>query len=173
MEDEAILQQWALNWGIPPRALADLSQRLCACGAARPDVDRVEASEAWVQSRLLLDAGYRPDVLLFRNNVGVLEDANGRPVRYGLANDSARVNKSLKSGDTIGVLRYEVKPSDVGRFLGLFLSVETKKVGWRPSPTDSREAAQCSWANLINSYGGVARFYAGHGNFFDSLEQQP
>lgn len=60
-------------------------------------------NEAAVQAAIRVRAaelGVRP----WRNNIGVFENAAGRPVRCGLANDSAQLNKRLKSGDLIGWL---------------------------------------------------------------------
>lgn len=165
-----VLTDWARDWGVTPDAVRDLMQRLTLEAKNTDTPAKAEGSEAWVQSRLLLDAGYRGDVLLFRNNVGVLEDRNGRPVRYGLANDSPRVNRSLKSADCIGIWRRLIHPKDVGTFIGQFVSAETKHVGWTPRPGDAHEVAQSNWAALINNYGGIARFYAGQGNFFEGLE---
>lgn len=168
MNQEFSVIAWAAKWGVPPAAIQDLSQSLVAASASER-AEREGGSEAWVQSRVLLDAGYRDDILLFRNNVGVLQDINGRPVRYGLANDSARVNQSIKSGDLLGVWRRIIRPQDVGQAIGQFVSIETKRVGWSPRPNDKHEAAQSAWAALINNYGGLARFYAGQGNIFEVL----
>ena len=47
-------------------------------------------SEAAVQQQVRYDAAKSGDIL-FRNNVGVLMDDRGVPVRYGLANDSKQI----------------------------------------------------------------------------------
>lgn len=168
-----ILQQWARVWAISDRALADLSDRLTVSARAEITGEAyAPRSEGYVQSRLLLDSGYRPDVLLFRNNVGVLRDERGRPVRFGLANDSKNVNGVVKSADLIGVWRRVIQSQDVGRTIGQFVSIEVKREGWRLSPADKHEGAQAAWSALIDSYGGVACFFSGGGNFFDTLEQR-
>lgn len=113
-------------------------------------------AESNVQSEARLRAsqmGWR----LFRNNVGVLMDDTGRPVRYGLANDSKAMNSEYKSGDLVGVRPVLILPEHVGRTLGVFVSVECKHPDWRPTPGDKRYQAQKRWADMITSLGGYAR----------------
>lgn len=130
-------------------------------------------SEAYVQSLVRLEAPGK-GVKLWRNNVGVLLDANGRPVRYGLANDSRGLNQELKSGDLIGWRRRVITVADVvaagpgGLIIAEFVSRECKPVGWRPAPPgDSErfrhEEAQRRWAALVNADGGDACFATGEG----------
>jgi hypothetical protein len=115
-------------------------------------------SEAEVQADVRLRA---PLVRahLFRNNTGVLHDKNDRPVRYGLANESAAVNKVLKSADLIGWQSVTITADMVGQTLAVFLSVEVKPEDFNgPSgkAETERYAAQAAWANLINKAGGRA-----------------
>ena len=117
-------------------------------------------SESDVQARLRLRAS-REGWLLFRNNVGVLIDATGRPVRFGLANDSKAVNKSIKSGDLIGIRPVLITQAMVGMVIGQFASVEVKREGWHLNPRDDHEVAQLSWKNIINNAGGYAIFSTG------------
>jgi hypothetical protein len=114
-------------------------------------------SEARVQSQLRLRAA-QTGKRLWRNNVGVLKDQDGRPVRFGLANDAPNVNKVLKSGDLIGYESIVITPDMVGQRIARFLSVECKAEDWKPSPTDEREKAQRNWADIINKDGGRAIF---------------
>ena len=112
--------------------------------------------------------------LLFRNNKGVLYPdpcthpsnkkrgrckcplyKRGRPVRFGLCNESPAVGKEFRSADLIGVLPYTVEPEDVGKQIGVFFSVEVKKAGARV-PKEHREG-QARWAKLLNSEGADAR----------------
>ncbi len=112
-------------------------------------------SEARVLSEVRLRAaelGYR----LFRNNVGQLLDKDGRPVRFGLANDSKALNATLKSGDLIGFETLTITPDMVGQRIARFLSVEVKAEDWRPDNSD-RYAAQLRWVELVNNAGGRAR----------------
>jgi len=131
-------------------------------------VPAMTESEARVQSRLRLEAGRDPTVKLWRNNVGVLLDATGRPVRYGLANETRELNSVVKSGDLIGWRSVLVTPEMVGRRLAVFMSRECKAEGWTPAPATNRakwvhEEAQRTWARMINDAGGDACFATGEG----------
>ena len=112
-------------------------------------------NEVSVQSEIRLQASER-GWRLFRNNVGVLIDKTGRPVRFGLANDSKAINLVYKSGDLIGLRPVLVTPEMVGQTIGQFVSIECKASTWKPCPTDGRDRAQSKWAELINNLGGYA-----------------
>lgn len=94
---------------------------------------------------------------LWRNNVGVLIDAKGRPVRFGLANDSKAVNQQIKSSDLVGITPMVIMPEDVGRVVGVFTSLEVKRPGWHWTGTD-RERAQMRWIEIVKQAGGIAGF---------------
>lgn len=147
------LHEWAARWRVPVAALAEL-RALAGAGDETPA--RPGPSEAAVASRLLLSAP-KAGVRLWRNNIGAMQDVSGRVVRYGLANESASVNRVIKSGDYIGVRLVVITPQHVGGVIGQFVSRETKAGDWRYTGTE-RERAQLAWANLINSYGGDAKF---------------
>jgi hypothetical protein len=148
------LEQWAIRNGVSYQALHDLKVNVLGM---EPTVTAVPGmSEAAVQSRIRLEAA-RLGYGLWRNNVGVLEDRNGRPVRFGLANDSAQVNRVLKSGDLIGIRPVLIGPEHVGKTIGQFVSREIKEGSWRYGGTE-REVAQQNWALRVNSLGGDARF---------------
>lgn len=118
-------------------------------------------SEAAVQAAVRLEAG-RKGIHLWRNNVGVLEDSTGRPVRYGLANDTKELNVRLKSGDLIGWRRVLITSAHVGSTIAQFTSRECKRVGWH-YVGDAHEQAQLAWANLVIAAGGDAAFCTGVG----------
>lgn len=125
-------------------------------------------TEARVQSLIRLEAGRDPTLKLWRNNVGVLLDRNGRPVRYGLANDTKELNAKIKSGDLIGWRSIVITPDMVGRVVAVFVSRECKPEGWTPAPPTNtalfaHEEAQREWARLVNAAGGDARFATGEG----------
>lgn len=103
--------------------------------------------EADVQNTIRIE-GAKIGVLFFRNNVGVLEDRHGRPVRFGLANDSPEVNRKFKSSDLIGIWE----------MTGQFVAVEVKEPDWKYNPNDSHEAAQFAFLALIRAKGGIAVF---------------
>lgn len=154
-----ILYEWAQRHRIPIDAIKELESLYGIID--RPGVIATDLSEAAVQNNLRLE-GSRKGVRLFRNNVGAFEDEDGRFIRYGLANESAQVNKVIKSGDLIGIRPLVVTPQMVGFTVGQFVSREAKPGSWRYTNTE-REQAQLRWIQLINSLGGDAMFSSGEG----------
>jgi hypothetical protein len=92
---------------------------------------------------------------VWRNNVGALQDATGRVVRYGLANESAAMNDRIKSGDLIGVRPVLITADMVGTTIGQFVSIECKAEDWRPDNSE-RTQAQIKWLQLVQALGGHA-----------------
>lgn len=147
------LKSWALRHHVSLEALAELAHIL---GAPAQPMGAGVGSESRVQSQVRLAApglGMR----LFRNNVGVLKNEDGVPVRYGLANDSPALNQKLKSADLIGWRRFQIQPQDVGSCVAQFVALETKKEGWHYTG-DEREQAQQRFLALVAADGGYARF---------------
>ena len=157
-----MIMAWAIKHGVSAIAMDELRQllmgELITAGVAESGT-----SESAVSSIIRLEAAER-GVLLLRNNVGVLANDGGRPVRYGLANDSAAMNKQLKSADFIGIRPVRIQPEHIGQVIGQFVSREAKRVGWRYTGA-GREEAQMRWVNLVTSYGGNACFASGAGTF--------
>lgn len=151
-----ILDLWAMQWGVPAAAIQDLRARYVAETASGTGTNMPRDSEAYVQSECRLFAP-RNDMLLFRNNVGVLPNDNGQPVRFGLANDTKELNKRIKSGDLLGIRRVPITQAMVGTVIGQFASVECKHRYWHPGEDVAREGPQKEWANLVASWGGHAR----------------
>lgn len=120
-------------------------------------------SEAYAESVVRLEAP-RFGIKLFRNNVGVLEDKFGRPVRYGLANTTKKENEVFKSSDEIGVRCFIITPDMVGKMVGQFTAREIKHPDWKFTGA-GRETPQLNFINLINSLGGDACFATGEGSF--------
>jgi len=152
------LRQWALRHHVSLDALAELSGML---GAIALPADQEGGSEARVQSQVRLAApaaGFR----LFRNNVGALMDDRGVPVRYGLANDSKKLNEKLKSSDLIGWRRLPITQAMVGGVVAQFASFETKHAAWTYSG-DAHEVAQQRWLSLVAADGGYAKFVSSAG----------
>ncbi len=114
--------------------------------------------EDQVQSELRLKIAREGRTVVFRNNSGAAQDKTGRVIRYGLANDSARVSEHIKSHDLIGWTRVTITPDMVGKTVAVFTSIECKREGWKPSENDKRETAQRNWATAVNDAGGIARF---------------
>lgn len=157
------ISRWAIKWGISYNALSEL-QGIFGLIPVSP-FSRIEDdphSESYVQSLVRLEAG-RKGLKLWRNNVGVLTNAEtGQPVRYGLANDSPALNRTLKSGDLIGWRPLVITPALVGAKVAQFVSRECKRPSWSYSATD-REKAQLRWAEVVNADGGDAAFTTGEG----------
>lgn len=151
------LLEWQRKHGITAEALADLVTMVGL------DVPRSTKGtpEARVQdeARLLASKmGWR----LFRNNVGVLKDERGVPVRYGIANDSPAMNKRIKSSDLIGIRPVVITPDMVGSTIGQFVAREVKKAGWKYKGTE-HEKAQLAFGTLIIGLGGDFKFWNGEG----------
>lgn len=113
--------------------------------------------ESAVESHIRLFAAQQ-GLNLWRNNVGALPDKNGRPVRYGLCNDDARLNKRVKSSDFIGITPKFITPEMVGRIVGIFTAIETKHSDWAFAPTDERAVAQAAFHDIVRNVGGLAGF---------------
>lgn len=145
------LDEWATRWGVPPQAIAELVA--LNHGAPEP-LSRPVESESALQSLVRLEAA-RKGKYLWRNNNGAFKDETGRWVRFGLANDSPKLSKQLKSADLIGIESVLITPDMVGKIIGRFLSRELKKLDWTWSGTEEEEA-QLRWATLINRMGGNA-----------------
>lgn len=143
------LEEWAARWRLPPQALAELST--VGAGVPAPDSPST-GSEALTQSLVRLEAA-EAGWHLWRNNVGALKDERGRVVRYGLANDSANLNKVIKSADLVGWRPRLIKVDDVGKILAQFASRECKAPGWTYTGTE-REIAQMRWHSLVLANGG-------------------
>lgn len=159
------LRIWSQRWNVSEAALHELALVLGQPVTTAPDPgDASVVSESYAQSAVRLEAPHK-GYQLFRNNVGVLTDETGRPVRYGLANDSKAMNRSIKSGDLIGWRRLLITPAMVGSIIAQFASREIKKPGWKLLPSDKRGEAQLAWANLVNANGGDAAFATGPGSF--------
>lgn len=151
------LLEWQRKHSITAEALADLVT-MVGLDVPRSTKDTPE-SRVQDEARLLASKmGWR----LFRNNVGVLKDERGVPVRYGIANDSPAMNKRIKSSDLIGIRPVVITPDMVGSTIGQFVAREVKKAGWRYKGTE-HEAAQLAFGTLIIGLGGDFRFWSGEG----------
>ena len=111
-------------------------------------------NEHAIQLDIYSRLGSRPDVRLFRNNVGqgyvgrvdydhhgVITLINARRIRFGL---------HPGSGDLIGWRSITITPEMVGRRVAVFVSIETKSSTGRPT------GEQTNWRDQIISAGGTA-----------------
>jgi len=156
--------EWARKWNIPREAADDYLRRT-AIEENRDLILAVDtssrSSEASIQSRVRIEAA-RLGWPLWRNNVGATYTSNGDFIRYGLANDSSRLNKQIKSADLIGIRPVVITPAHVGLTIGQFVSREVKASNWIYRGTD-REEAQLRWAEMVMALGGDAGFAIGEG----------
>lgn len=108
-----------------------------------------DASESLVMSQVRL-AAPALGALLLRNNSGVLPGPNGRPVRFGLGNESAALVARFASPDLVGWTRYTVTPADVGRTVAVMTGIECKTDTGRVTPQ------QQAWLDRLAADGGVS-----------------
>lgn len=153
------LNQWAIKWGISLAALADLRRELGVDPSEHTAPAEGATTESGAAQRMCLQAANEGSVL-WRNNVGSLQDINGTWVRYGLANLSKQMNKVQKSSDYVGIRPVLITHDMVGTYIGQFVARETKKPGWTYSGTE-REAAQAKWMGIVIAHGGDACFSTG------------
>lgn len=94
-----------------------------------------------VQTPALLAVGARPDVLVWRQQVGVFRsyDDPDRLVRVGVPGMS----------DSMAVIAVEVTPEMVGRTVGVFVSAEFK------TETGHQSKPQRAWQRAVEQRGGV------------------
>lgn len=98
-------------------------------------------SEADLSKKIHKTLGGRPNVRLFRNQVGAYQLKDGRWVMSGLARGSA---------DLVGWKTIQVTPEMVGQTLAVFLSVEVK------SPKGAIRPEQKTWLKNVRKSGGIA-----------------
>lgn len=159
MHSEVI--QWAIRNHVSEHALAELRGIFNLDAPPLREHLYATFSESYTQSLVRLEAG-RKGVKLWRNNVGVLPNENGVPVRYGLANDSKQLNATIKSGDLIGWRPLVITSAHVGHRIAQFVSRECKRPGWKYTGSD-HERAQLRWAEAVTVDGGDACFVSGEG----------
>ena len=109
--------------------------------------------ESPIQSKIMLDQGSRPDVRLFRNNIGngffgklahlagKLILTNLRRVKFGLY---------IGSGDLIGWKSIIITPEMIGQRIAVFTSIEVKDKYKKPTPE------QNNWREAVIKFGGIA-----------------
>ena len=155
--------EWMNRWGLPPEAVQELYQVLGVTQESSPIGEGPGISEAAVQAHVRVEASEK-GIRLWRNNVGATLDSRGRMIRYGLCNDSKRMNESMKSSDLVGIKPIYIGPEHVGKTFGQFTAREVKHSGWEFKGT-LEERAQLSWMSLVSSLGGDAKFCSGEGSF--------
>lgn len=155
------IYNWAHRWGVSHQAVQELGLQFGIVPSdafARTDDKH---NETYVQSLVRLEAA-RKGLKLWRNNVGMLFNERGTPVRYGLANDSRTLNQAIRSGDLIGWRSVLITPEMVGSKIAQFVSRECKREGWAYTATQ-HEIAQLRWIEVIQADGGDACFVTKEG----------
>ena len=148
--------QWAIKWGIPFEAVEDLRREMGAI-STEPDTMQSDKPESMVQTSVRPEAS-KKGLRLWRNNVGVAMDENGvRNVRYGLCNESKKMNKLVKSSDLVGIRPVLITSEMVGSIIGQFVARECKPSKWQYTET-AREKSQLNFLNIVLSLGGDAAF---------------
>lgn len=153
------LQEWARRWGVPPEGMVELDQALINRVNYEIEPNNSEDSEHNIQQKIRLESCAHA-MRLWRNNSGAVTTDDGRHIRFGLANDSAKLNKHIKSSDLIGVTPVIIQEYHLGRVLGVFTSIEVKRPGWEYTGNE-RETAQNNWLTAIKTLGGFAYFATG------------
>lgn len=153
--------EWATKWNIPAAALEELR------AVYTPSFFDGGSSEASTQARLRVDAP-KIGAALWRNNSGAVETEPGRWVRYGLGNDSKKLNDVFKSSDLIGITPVTVRAEHVGKAFGVFTAVEVKHPGWK-KPENDRDRAQESFLVAVCQHGGLGMFVSHESQFNDHI----
>ena len=144
------IHTWALKWGVPQEAMSELLV------APLPNMTNTGATEAAVQQDIRLAASQTGRVM-WRNNNGAATPPDGRHIRFGLGNDSKRINEAFKSSDLIGITPVVVTPQMIGTMLGVFTACEVKPGNWKWSG-NGREQGQWNYIQVVNRYGGIGTF---------------
>jgi len=79
---------------------------------------------------------------LWRNNVGALRDAEGKWLRFGIANPGG--------SDLIGLHSLTITPEHIGRTFAIFVALEVKGKGGKVTKE------QQLFIDLVQSFGGIA-----------------
>lgn len=136
------LAAWAARWNIPTLALAEL-RALAVPGVVSSR--QPAASETRVSAEIRIGAATIGTMLL-RNNSGMAYNPNGQPVRFGLGNDSKKINEVFKSSDLIGFTHE-----------GRFVALESKATGWKYKGND-HEVGQRNFLDAVVRHNGIGAF---------------
>ncbi len=152
-----------------PQAAAELAQ----ITGQQPTTGHTCGDESYAQPQARF-AISRAGGMSWRNNVGATPAKIGthcprcsfhyeiaqRPVRYGLANDSHKLNDAIKSSDLIGIMPRLITSDMIDTVVGQFVAIECKRPGWLYTGK-GRESAQQAYLALVSAKGGLAQFSTG------------
>lgn len=102
---------------------------------------------------------------LMRNNSGVLPNpTTGTPIRFGLGNDSTRINNLFKSSDLIGITPTKCP---CGHVYGVFTALEIKNPNWTFDFQNKNDRAQQNFINLVKKNSGLGSFIQNQEDFYN------
>ena len=142
------------TWQIKHHVSDEAMRELAAMWFTTPSQAGLPGSEAQVQQECRVRAA-QGGAVLWRNNSGAAQDADGRHVRYGLGNDSKRLNEKYKSSDLIGITPRT--STRAGQVFGVFTALEVKHPGWM-GPKSKHEMAQGNYLTDVLRCGGIGAF---------------
>ena len=127
-------------------------------------------NEATVQAEIRVDSVKYGGLL--RNNSGMYDPANPPTpyTRWGLGNDSKKINDVRKSSDLIGYTSVIITPEMVGHTIAVLTVVEVKKQGWQWSET-KKNTAQLNFINWARTGGAIGCFAQSVGDYRKSIQQ--
>ncbi len=169
------LELWAKKHNISQVALDDFKSMVGILESSVKSESTRTGDESKNQNNVVQESSEKGG-RLYRNNVGATAAkihtkcmacgkthvAYQQPVRYGLCNESTKVNQVFKSSDLVGLMPVLITPEMVGATIGQFTAREIKHTGWKYTGTE-REQGQLNWINLVLSLGGNACFATGPG----------
>lgn len=100
-------------------------------------------NENKIQSDIRLRLSEMRAGIFLRYQVGTFMTLDGRPVKVGEPGVS----------DLIGITPHVITQDDVGKTIGVFTALETKKV--KDSTTKARKESQGNFIRLVKSFGGL------------------
>lgn len=148
------VSNWARKWDVSAEAMQDLRRILTAVSTEPEHTATGSESAVQVAQRLHASSG---GGRLWRNNVGATTTPEGSFIRFGLCNDSKKMNRNIKSSDLIGIRPVLICPHHVGVTIGQFVARECKPPGHKFRGTP-RERAQLKFLLLVIGLGGDASF---------------
>lgn len=100
-----------------------------------------------------------------RNNSGALENpTTGRPIRFGLGNDSSQINAVFKSSDLIGITPTKCP---CGHVYGVFTALEIKNPDWTFDHQNKNDRAQQNFINIVKQNSGIGSFVQNQEGFYN------
>ena len=127
-------------------------------------------NEATVQDEIRLDSSQYGGLL--RNNSGVYDPDNPPTpfLRWGLGNDSKKINAVRKSSDLVGCTSVVITQEMVGHTVAVLTAVEVKKQHWVYTNT-KKNRAQLNFINWVRGFGGIGCFAQSVDDYKKAVQQ--